>query len=279
MPVNFNDFREQWITDIEEGEPSTRDKGRRFAYKLLRDWVEISDDMDDIIYCDGAGDGGIDVACLRRSESDGSGEAEGDTWYLVQTKYGSAFQGTNTLLTEGQKVIETLDEQRGNLSSLASGVLERIHQFQRQSLPERDRIVLVFGTERALSDNEMRTLNDVRVMGRSRLGMLFDVEAVSVETIFERLQDTENAGITVALKGKLADSGDSLLVGAVSLNDLYDFLKAYRTKTEDLDRLYEKNVRRFLGVNRKVNRAIRTTLDNEPEHFGLYNNGITIVCA
>ena len=39
------------------------------------------------------------------------------------------------------------------------------------------------------------------------------------------------------------------------------------------------NVRQFLGGRRKVNKAIANTLEREPEKFGLYNNGITIVVS
>jgi hypothetical protein len=61
---------------------------------------------------------------------------------------------------------------------------------------------------------------------------------------------------------------------------MYDFLKEYRDKTGDLDQIFEKNVRRFLGSRGRVNnKAIQTTLREAPERFGLYNNGITIVAA
>lgn len=43
---------------------------------------------------------------------------EGDTWYLIQSKYGKAFSGTDTLLSKCQKLIDMLDGQRANLSSL-----------------------------------------------------------------------------------------------------------------------------------------------------------------
>ena len=66
-------------------------------------------------------------------------------------------------------------------------------------------------------------------------------------------------------------------MGSTSLINLYNFLKAYRNKTEDLDQLYEKNVRRFLGARGKVNKGMQETLRSAPEQFGLYNNGITIV--
>ena len=84
----------------------------------------------------------------------------------------------------------------------------------------------------------------------------------------------------VPLKGSNAAlSGKDLLVGSVSLLNLYDFLKNYRAQTGDLDRLYEKNVRRWLGIRGRVNKAIQQTLKVAPERFGLYNNGITIVVA
>ena len=44
-------------------------------------------------------------------------------------------------------------------------------------------------------------------------------------------------------------------------------------------RLYEKNVRQFLGGRRKINKRIAETLRETPDKFGLYNNGITIVVS
>ena len=146
---------------------------------------------------------------------------------------------------------------------------------------EHDRIVLLFATINPLDEGQKQTLGDLRAMGRNRLGALFEVESLSVKTIYERtLEEAETIALdsrTVALNADLVPSGTNLLVGSTSLINLYLFLKAYRDKTEDLDQLYEKNVRRFLGVRGKVNRGVQDTLKSAPEQFGLYNNGITIV--
>jgi len=83
----------------------------------------------------------------------------------------------------------------------------------------------------------------------------------------------------VPIQADLAESGEDLLVGTISLLSLYDFMKAYRAQTQDLDQLYEKNVRRFLGNRGRVNKAMEKTLQQTPELFGLFNNGITIVVA
>ena len=102
--VDFEAFREQWLSDIDKGDPCTIELGRRFAHKLVQQWRDIDDSSTDLVYCDGAGDGGIDIAYLDRGEDEANSEngASGHTWYLVQSKYGSAFQGNATLLIEAQ---------------------------------------------------------------------------------------------------------------------------------------------------------------------------------
>jgi hypothetical protein len=277
--VSKEQFANQWLFDIVAGNPSSVELGHRFAQKLITQWLDVSENTDDLVYCDGAGDGGIDIAYLERGESTEADEAEtqGHTWYLVQSKYGTAFQGQKTLVDEGRKVIDTLDGRRPRLSALSDALLQRLTTFRSQA-SSRDRIVLVYATCEALTDDQKRAMSDVRAIGRARLGPMFDVESVSIETVYERnLENIEQARIRILLKANLVASGDELLVGSTPLMDLYTFLRTYRAKTEDLDRLYEKNVRKFLGMRGKVNKAIQETLDSNPERFGLYNNGITIV--
>lgn len=278
---SFQGFCNEWLADIKMGNPSTIELGRKFAWKLISQYYDLDEASAEVIYCDGTGDGGIDVAFLEKGDhSDDVGTTQGDTWYLVQSKYGSAFHGVETILKEGQKVIETLDGRRDRLSSLAEGLVERLTNF-RHKASERDRILLVFGVIDPLDEDEKRAQSDLRAMGRARLGALFDVETVSVRMIFERITEEEEREhrIKVVLKANVVHSDDDLLVGSTSLMDLYSFLKVYRDQTGDLDRVYEMNVRRFLGARGKVNHAIHDTLKQTPERFGLYNNGITIVVS
>jgi hypothetical protein len=115
--VPFEQFRASWLESIQEGSPSTRDLGRRFALKLVTQWLDASETTSDVVFCDGTGDGGIDVAILDTGPDESAEQTEvpGHTWYLVQSKYGSAFAGVDTLLREGQKVIDTLDGKRQHL--------------------------------------------------------------------------------------------------------------------------------------------------------------------
>jgi hypothetical protein len=281
--VGFEEFRSSWLESVQEGSPSTRELGRRFALKLVTQWTDASDQTADTVFCDGSGDGGIDIALLDTGADAANETVEsGHTWYLVQSKYGTAFSGVGTLLAEGQKVIDTLDGKRTKLSSLAEGTLERLTNF-RNGAGSFDRIILVFATERPLTDVEQRALQDLRAMGRARMGAIFDVETISIATIYNRLKDEADTNaaspLNIAMDAKLVESGDDLLVGSVGLIELYKFLLAYREKTGDLDQLYEKNVRRFLGGRGKVNKGMQTTLRDAPQRFGLYNNGITIVVS
>jgi hypothetical protein len=281
MTVEFKDFRDEWLSEITLGNPPTTELGRRFAFKIVTQWLDGYEPGTDLVYCDGSGDGGVDLAYLDRVDEGSTDTSTGDTWYLIQSKYGSAFKGTTTLLSEGQKVIDTLDGRREKLSSLAEGLLDRLQQFRRNA-SERDRIVLTFATDTALNDEQRRALSDLRAMGRERIGPLFDVEAISIETIFQRVREAEaqfEPRMQLPLTGHFVMSGSDLLVGSTRLTDLYNFMKAFRDVTQDLDQLYDKNVRKFLGARGKINKGIVSTLNDAPDKFGLYNNGITIVVA
>jgi len=119
---------------------------------------------------------------------------------------------------------------------------------------------------RPLTEGQTRALNDVKAMGKDRLGTYFDVEAVSIETIFNRtLDEIDNKNrIKVSINAQMIPSGSELMVGVIQLTELFAFLKQYKETTGDLDLLYEKNVRKFLGNKRKVNKGIERTLLEYP---------------
>ena len=275
----FEEFRDTWLenADIRENLSPT-EKGRRFSIKLIQDWLDIDEASvaSDLFHCDGACDGGIDIAFLQRGNTD-----EGDTWYLVQSKYGNAFRGNSLFLTEAHKILDTLDNNPGNrskrISTLTLNVLERLEYFYAYADAEKDKIVLLFATIDDLSESDNKTVADIRAMGKDRLGYLFDVQTVSTRTIYRNFTQKDNSQeICVSLHMPGLYSDQRLNAGLVSLTDLYDFLEDYRRKTGDINRLYEKNVRQFLTRSR-VNPGIKKTLNDDPDLFGLYNNGITLV--
>lgn len=68
--IDFEAFLAEWLTEVRAGSPSTVELGRRFAQKLFAQWQDVDASSSDIVYCDGAGDGGIDLAYLDRGEDD-----------------------------------------------------------------------------------------------------------------------------------------------------------------------------------------------------------------
>ncbi len=280
--VTFEEFCVEWLSEFTEGDLSPFEKGQQFAVKLVTQWLGVTEDDDDLVLCDGSGDGGIDVAYLRRAdidvgEQEGQSE-EGDTWYLIQSKYGSAFQGHETIIGEGRKVISTLTGENTRLSEHVGQLLRRLTNFM-QKASDRDRIILVFATERPMNEADRQALRDVYSLGRERVSPIFDVEDISLQTIWEARDTNQQPAIALPISGNFVDPSSGLRVGTIPLTDLYKFLVAYRDKTGNLDQLYEKNVRQFLGSRRKINKGIADTLQKHPELFGLYNNGITIVVS
>lgn len=276
--ISYEDYKTEWLREIISGNPSTTELGHRFSRKILGDWLDFNSETEDVIFCDGAGDGGVDVAFLVLGDALEDGNHEGNTWYLVQSKHGSAFSGASTILIEGQKVLDNLRGNRPNLSSIGAEVSNRIRNFIVNKSPN-DKLKLVYATHEPLNETEKRAADDVRTIGRTHFGDFFDIESISIQTIYNRiteLQSTVNK-TSVQLKASLVPSGEDLWVGSVTLLDLYEFLKTYKQSTGDLDQLYEKNVRKYLGGGRIVNKGISQTLKTNPEKFGLFNNGITIV--
>ena len=281
--VSYEQFREAWLAEIEEAGLSPLDKGRRFASKLATQWLGVTTDDDDFVICDGAGDGGIDIAYLKCADGDvGNSDdntVEGDTWYLFQSKYGTGFTGVDTIREEGSKVIATLQGQNQNLSEDSRQLLQKLDLF-RQRASDDDRINLVFATTDPISPEDRQALDDIKLIGRQRVMVNFDVEDISLQAAWDVLEQQNNQPrLSVRINGRFVEQSDSWLVGTVGLVDLFDFLKAFQKEAGDLNQLYAKNVRQFLGGRRKTNIGISNTLKTNPEKFGLYNNGITIVTS
>ncbi len=280
--ITFEEFCEEWLSEFRNGTLTSLEKGQQFAIKLVTQWLGVHGDDDGLVICDGTGDGGIDIAYLHRAdiedEMQGGQSVEGDTWYLVQSKCGTSFQGDETIIDEGRKIISTLAGENTRLSDTVSQLVGRLDTFQQQASCQ-DRIVLVLATEQPITESQRQALNEIRLLGSHRFPNVFDVEDISLQTIWEARDTVEAPGLSLPVIGNFVDPAPGVRVGTIPLTQMYGFLAAYRDKTGNLDQLYEKNVRQFLGSRRKINRRIADTLRDTPELFGLYNNGITIVVS
>lgn len=287
LQITFDEYKTSWLEKEEiNSSLNTLEKGRRFAVKLLTEYYEIPEDYDNIFYLDGAGDGGIDVAYLAKADildEETSEYTSGDTWYIVQSKFGSSYQGFKTLMPEAQKIFNTLQGITPNLSNNAKNLVEKINSF-RENLGDKDKLVLVFATDNGISSEvDKQALKDIEILGKNKFGNIFEVIEISILSIYEKTENKpqKDNSTKATLKARLINPNPidgSVLAGAVRLTDLYDFLKHYKVRANgDLDKIYDKNIRKFLGHRGNINQKIKETLDTTPENFGLYNNGITII--
>lgn len=76
-------------------------------------------------------------------------------------------------------------------------------------------------------------------------------------------------GAIPVLKASMGDSALESYIAVIRGNQLSDIYEKWET------RLLEANVRSFLQARGKVNQGIRKTLEEQPEMFFAYNNGIT----
>jgi hypothetical protein len=49
----YEQFCASWLEDVLASNPSPLEKGRRFARKLMADWMDLDQDSVEIVYCDG----------------------------------------------------------------------------------------------------------------------------------------------------------------------------------------------------------------------------------
>ena len=280
--ITFEQFSVEWLEEFTEADLTPFEKGQRFAFKLVTQWLGVNEDDEDLVLCDGTGDGGIDVAYLRREGVDDNEldeqVDEGNTWYLIQSKYGSSFNGQETIINEGLKVIRTVAGENERLSEQVRQLQGKLATFI-ENPSERDKLILVFATVQPMEEEDRRAISEIRTLGRQRFPGMFDVEDISLLTVWETREASQLSAMSLRIQGEFVEPSAGLRVGTIPLTSLYQFLREYRDKTGNLDQLYAKNVRQFLGGRRKINKGIAQTLNKEPEMFGLYNNGITIVVS
>lgn len=279
--ITFEEFKKSWLENSGVNSNNKLENGRIFASRLFIEWKQIDEDDADLTMLDGAGDGGLDVSYLERGTkiADGSTEEqEGDKLYLIQGKLGESDNNSTTIMSEFTKLLRSIENDNPRLAEVARSEFLRIRNFILKAKADHgDRLVWVFATVDTPSDASMHTIEEVRTLGNQKFKDIFDVEVISLRTLFARLEEANNESIEISMNGTLVNSGENVLIGSIKLVDLYEFLEKYRRKTGNLDQIFEKNVRMFLGTRKKVNKQIRETLLTEPEVFGLYNNGITIV--
>lgn len=217
---------------------------------------------------DGFGDNGIDAVYVDR---------EAQTVHLVQTKWSKKGAGSPAL---------------GDIHKFVQGVRDLVNaewgKFNDKLRMHRAAI------EAALEDPDLRVVLVLAHSGTDKLSR--DSESV----IKNLLTDMNDPIDTVSFSSYSQAELHSLLRESATGPrptidaDIYDWgsisepYTAFYGQVEAAQiaawyhkhgvRLFDSNIRQFLGADSEVNDAIRQTLQDQPQHFWYYNNGVTVLC-
>ena len=101
-------------------------------------------------------------------------------------------------------------------------------------------------------------------------------EIIDIEEIIQRLWSRIKkpaAGKKSAIKLEKMLGHENTILGILKLRELTEFISKNR------DYVFESNIRQWMQFKTTVNKGIRETLQNVPDKFFYYNNGITIVVS
>ncbi len=101
-------------------------------------------------------------------------------------------------------------------------------------------------------------------------------EIVDIDEIVNRLWGRIKkpaAGKKSTIKLEKMLGHDNTILGILKLRELTEFISKNR------DYVFESNIRQWMQFKTSVNKGIRETLQNVPDKFFYYNNGITIVVS
>ncbi len=267
--INFNDFKNSWLQGLDT---STNQKfATQFSSKLLSQWLDLSENNEQIIECDSSINYGLSVIYLQSDESDKREEIENKV-FLVVNKY--ALQ-INSIL------------------QLNEGIIKILQHFYRKSdylqLPEQSKsivsliteetgVIVLIVNEEDIDTEELISFYNLKSKIKAEISNLVDIQHISLRNIYELIQEEEEkTNYNFNFKADIRPSGNNIFMGAIELLNLYDFLCEYERNIGDINRIYEKNVRNYQGAGKQVNKGIRKTILLYPQYFGMFNNGITIV--
>ncbi len=101
-------------------------------------------------------------------------------------------------------------------------------------------------------------------------------EIIDIEEIIQRLWSRIKkpaAGKKSTIKLEKMLGHENTILGILKLRELTEFISKNR------DYVFESNIRQWMQFKTTVNKGIRETLQNVPDKFFYYNNGITIVVS
>ncbi|MFK5949643.1 MAG: AIPR family protein [Methylococcales bacterium] len=123
--------------------------------------------------------------------------------------------------------------------------------------------------------DSLQQLVDDQTLDESRISQeILYVSSNEIESFLREEKSIQPVNTRLKIrKSNEVETPRKTVFGLVKVSDLVELHKTYGKA------LYQKNIRYFIGAGKRgVNKAIKDTLENNPEDFLHLNNGVTIVC-
>ena len=238
----FSENITESIREYTESAKNDVEKGNNFLqWVLTRVYEATEDDAADAIV-DGANDLGID-AYLPVDFSD-------DKIRLFQSKYGTS-HSTDAIVKFKEDVKRLLER---DVTKMRPELAHLVTNIREKNL----KIKCCYVTDQKVDYEDC------------------DVEIVDINEIIQKLWDRIKkpaAGKKSSLKLEKMLRYENTILGILKLRELTDFVIKNR------DYVFESNIRQWMQFKTSVNKGLRDTLQNNPDKFFYYNNGITIVVS
>ncbi|MEM3143053.1 MAG: AIPR family protein [Candidatus Nitrosotenuis sp.] len=230
------------IEEYAESGKSEVEKGNNFLqWVLTRVFEATEDDAADSII-DGANDLGID-AYLPVDFSD-------NKIRLFQSKYGTS-HSMEAIAKFKEDVRRLLSK---DVTKMRPELANLVTKIQEKNL----KVECCYVTNQPVEyDDEMVEVVDINKI---------------VSTLWDRIKKPA-AGKKSKIKLEDKIRYKNTIVGILKLRELTEFVIKNR------DYVFESNIRQWMQFKTNVNKGIRETLQNSPDKFFYYNNGITIVVS
>ena len=239
----FSENIKQSLIDYSESAKNEVEKGKNFLQWILTRVFEATEDDAADAIVDGANDLGID-AYLPVDFSE-------NKIRLFQSKYGTSHsaEAISKFREDVKKLIKR------DVTKMRPELAHLVTQIREKNL----KVECCYVTDQKVEFQNEKYF-----------------EVVDIDEIIRRLWSRIKkpaAGKKSSIKLEKMLLHENTILGVMKLRELSDFIIKNR------DYVFESNIRQWMQFKTMINKGIRETLQNVPDKFFYYNNGITIVVA
>jgi len=239
----FSENIKQSLIDYSESAKNEVEKGKNFLQWILTRVFEATEDDAADAIVDGANDLGID-AYLPVDFSE-------NKIRLFQSKYGTSHsaEAISKFREDVKKLINR------DVTKMRPELAHLVTQIREKNL----KVECCYVTDQKVEFQNEKYF-----------------EVVDIDEIIRRLWSRIKkpaAGKKSSIKLEKMLRHENTILGVMKLRELSDFIIKNR------DYVFESNIRQWMQFKTTINKGIRETLQNVPDKFFYYNNGITIVVA